>query len=75
MGCHRIGHVDDLGNIHLDELVEGLDLVADQLPTIRLRDEGLKDVTITGEGIHREVIGYSFWQIRLSNFADLMRIL
>ena len=43
--------MDDFGNIHLDELIEGFDLMTNQLLSIGLFHEGLQDMTVIREGI------------------------
>lgn len=42
--------MNDFGNIDFDELVEGLNLVTNQLFSIGLADKGLENVAIVREG-------------------------
>lgn len=50
--------MNDLGNIHLDELIEGFDLMANELLTIRLQNKSLENVTVVGELIFSGRHGY-----------------
>ena len=38
--------MDDLGNVYFDKLVERLNLMANDLFSIRLSDKGLQDVAV-----------------------------
>ena len=63
--------MNDFGNIHLDELIEGFDLMADELLPIGLQNKGLENVTIVRGLIFCGRHGYKFlWATDLSNFSD-----
>ena len=63
--------MNDLGNIHLDELIEGFDLMTDELLSIGLQNKGLKNVTVVGELIFCGRHGYILYPPHnLSIFRD-----
>ena len=63
--------MNDLGNIHLDELIERFDLMANELFSIGLQNKCLENVTIVRELIFCGSHGYILYPpINLSIFSD-----